>query len=96
MNRDTVFSIISWTMTILYYIFWPLIKLFELTLPIWIVVWPMLKYLNPFFWHCAILHGTKWEKICFLMPYGVGGHYYREGYWCKRCYTMYCGKYPKI
>lgn len=56
-------------------------------------LWFVLKYLrclNPCLWRCVIFHGAEWETVSFMSPFGVGGHFERTGYWCRKCQMMYC------
>jgi len=89
--RDLITLILSLA-KFFYYLFWPLIKLFELTLPFWIFVWKIARYLNPFLWWCALVHGVEWRIVGYMMPYGIGGGYDREGYYCQECDKLYCGR----
>ena len=83
-----IYNLFFGLVNVLYYLFWPLIKIIE-------IIYPILKYFNPLFWKCSILHGVKWKTISFMYPFGIGGTYNKDGWWCQRCESLYCQKDTK-
>lgn len=94
MGIDPFLSLLNLVVSILrifYYIFYPLIWVF---LKIWPVLYPLLQFMNPRLWWCAVFHGVSWQIKRRDMPFGIGGGYDVKGLWCDRCKKLYCERDP--